>query len=591
MDRVSELGKIVERFGGDRTRLMDIFWAAQAREGFISQFDLEEIGRLLKLSVPALREVMSFYHFYRPQPSGQYQVYLDTSMIAEMNGLAEIRDEFEAQLGIKVGQTSPDGRFGLFETSCIGMSDQAPAALINLEPFTSLDRAKVRRIVDRMKQGHEIKSIVSEFGFGDGANGGASIQSMVRNHLRQTGPFFFAPAPAGEAVAKAAKLKPDEIIRIVTDSGLRGRGGAGFPTGRKWAACRSCQSDIKYVVCNADEGEPGTFKDRVILTERPELMIEGMAIAGHAVGARHGVIYLRAEYRYLQRHLERKIEEARKKFPFEFHLRVQLGAGAYVCGEESALLESMEGKRGEPRLKPPFPVEAGYLGKPTVVNNVETFGLVAQILLQGADAFKKLGTPRSPGVRILSVSGDVENPGIYEVPWGMTIAEILKLVGARDAEAVQVGGPSGTMIRASHGGDRELSYEDLATGGSFMVFNKSRPIFDILSNFMTFFVNESCGNCTPCRAGNVALRELLRRFIRGHAREEDLGHLDKWSDIVKHGSRCGLGATSPNVLTTAKEAFPEIFKNAIKAGAPALYYDFNEKAATADYDRTIREME
>lgn len=587
MDRALELAGIVRKHNNDRTRLIDILWAAQEREGFISHFDLQELGRLLGLSVPALREVMSFYHFFRDRPSGRHQIYLDSSIIAEMNGLAEIRDEFERQLGIKVGQTTSDGLFGLFETSCIGMSDQAPAALINLEPFTALNRQKVATIVNRLRAGAAIKAVAREIGLGDGANAGPSVESTVSNNLREKGSFILAPLTFGTALKNALAQSADKVIDVVTASGLRGRGGAGFPTGRKWAACKSYPAAKRYVVCNADEGEPGTFKDRLLLTEYPGLLIEGMAIAAYAIGAKEAVIYLRAEYKYLEAHLLREIGRAR--FPFELDIRVQLGAGAYVCGEESALLESMEGKRGEPRLRPPFPVESGYLDMPTVVNNVETYALVAQIFSQGGDAFRKFGTSKSPGVRLLSVSGDVDRPGIYEIPWGIKIGEVLKMVGARQARMIQVGGPSGIAIQASDV-NREISYEDLPTGGSFMVFGERRDLFAVLENFMTFFVNESCGNCTPCRAGNVALRGLLRKFVSGQARQEDLNRIESWANIVKRGSRCGLGGSSPNVLTTTKAAFPELFRNAITPGASPLFFDFDDKAAVADYDRTVREM-
>jgi len=440
-----------------------------------------------------------------------------------------------------------------------------------------------------LRQGVEIKGLVRELGWGDGQNAQPSVQAMVRNNLRQPASFMLASAVPGAGLKKALAHTSDEVIDTVTASGLRGRGGAGFPTGKKWAACKGFHAAKRYVVCNADEGEPGTFKDRLLLTEYPGLVIEGMAIAAHALGTSEGVIYLRAEYKYLQTHLLQEIERFKRRLSFDFDLRIQMGAGAYVCGEESALLESMEGKRGEPRLRPPFPVEVGYLGMPTVVNNVETFALVTQIFNQGVGTFRKFGTSRSPGVRLLSVSGDVERTGIYEVPWGIKIGEILSLVGAQNPMMIQVGGPSGTAINASDV-NREVSYEDLPTGGSFMVFSKERDLFAIMSNFMTFFVNESCGNCTPCRAGNVALRELLRRFIGGHARKEDLGFIDSWASIVKRGSRCGLGGSSPNVLTTVKAAFPDLFFHAIKPGADSLFFDFNEKTATAEYDRTIREM-
>jgi [NiFe] hydrogenase diaphorase moiety large subunit len=591
MDRKKEIEQIACDLGGDRTRLIDMLWRVQERAGFISHFDTDTLARALALSPADVREVTSFYHFFHDRPRGRYQIYLDSSIIAEFSGMPTVREEFEREIGIKVGEVSPDGLFGLFETSCIGMSDQSPAALINMTPFTRLDRSRVKQIIGGLRGGKTLAEVVSEMGRGDGMNGADSVGSMVRNNIRKAGPFLFAPYIRGEALAKAEAMGAEGVIRHITASGLRGRGGAGFPTGRKWEACRGYSAEKHYVVCNADEGEPGTFKDRVLLTEYPDLVIEGMAVAALAIGAKEAIIYLRAEYRYLQAHIEKHIAEfmAGPHNVGGIKLRVQLGAGAYICGEESALLESLEGKRGEPRLKPPFPVEKGFLGFPTVVNNVETFALAAQIIRQGADNFKALGTEKSPGVRLLSISGDVEKPGIYEVPWGITIGETMKMAGAIEPEIVQVGGPSGVMIRATDA-ERRISYEDLATGGSFMVFSRHRSLFQIFDNFMTFFVNESCGNCAPCRAGNVVLRDLLRRFAEGHARHEDLGKIDQWARIVTKNSRCGLGMTSPNVLTTGKKAFPEVFENAIRPSASDLFYDFDMAEATAEYDKAIREL-
>jgi len=291
-------------------------------------------------------------------------------------------------------------------------------------------------------------------------------------------------AEYGSALKKIIKMSPEEVIDEVKLSNIRGRGGAGFPTGLKWEFCRKAPGDRKYIFCNADEGEPGTFKDRVLMTERPKRLLEGMAIAGYAVGAEEGIIYLRYEYKYLEEYLENVIKEARennslgkdicKKKGFNFDVRIQFGAGAYVCGEESALIESAEGKRGEPRDRPPFPVEKGYLNKPTIVNNVETLSAVTQIINNGGEWYRSFGTHESTGTKVLSVSGDCLHAGVYEVEWGFSVNDIIDLVGAMgEVQAVQVGGPSGRCI-APYDFNRILGYEDLATGGSLIIIGKQR---------------------------------------------------------------------------------------------------------------------
>lgn len=590
MGRKDELAEIIRWHGGDRTRLLDIFWDAQASPGFISDDDLEFIASGLRTSVSDLREVLSFYHFFRSTPSGRFQIYLDQSIIAEMSGMAQVRSAFEAELGISVGQVTEDGLFGLFETSCIGMSDQSPAALINSIPFTKLNPDRVKKMISRLRQGEDPQALIHEFGLGEGQNAAPGIGSTVVNNIRTRDGFFFSSRALDAGWRAALARSPEEVIAQIERSGLRGRGGAGFPTGRKWAACRASQSQSRFVVCNADEGEPGTFKDRVLLTETPERVIEGMAIAARAIGASECVLYLRAEYRYLKDHIQNNINAfVARNAGLRFQFRIQLGAGAYVCGEESALLESMEGKRGEPRLKPPFPVEVGYLGQPTVVNNVETFVLAAEIMWRGAEAFRALGTERSPGVRLLSISGDVSRPGVYEVPWGIRIGEVLDLCGAVSPKMVQVGGPSGACVRADEV-DRRVSYEDLPTGGSLMVFDQTRDVLGVAENFMQFFVDESCGNCTPCRAGNVVMRDLLKRFSHGHARREDLAKVDEWARIISTSSRCGLGQSSPHIVSGTKRAFPEVYSAKIDPKASDLFYDFDLAAATVDYDRTIKEL-
>ena len=574
--------------GRQRSELIEILWDIQKSCGGISKQLQSSLAEQLNLSTSTIEEVVTFYHFFSEEYRGKNQIYLDTSIIAQHSGMKEIRETFEKELGSKIGGLSSCGTIGLFETACIGMSDQSPAALIDFVPFPKLTPKKVDIIVKELKAGVSAKEIAKKFGLGDGANASKFVRTPVCNNIQKKGDVFFTKWKKGEAVSSALSKKPNEVIDMITASGLRGRGGAGFPTGMKWKIASDLSADQKYIVCNADEGEPGTFKDRLLLTEFAGLLIEGMKVASYAVGADKGFIYLRAEYFYLRDHLEKQIKDLESKGLLkDFKLKVKMGAGAYVCGEESALLESLEGKRGEPRMKPPFPVEVGLFGKPTIVNNVETFVLAAQVMRYGPQHLNKMGTEKSKGPRLLSISGDVEKPGIYEFPWGVTVAEVLKICGAKNPKIVQVGGPSGTCI-SKNDFVRQLAFEDLPTGGSFMVFDESRDLFEILENFMQFFVDESCGNCTPCRAGNVILRDLLKKINLGKARPSDLQKMIDWGTLVSKTSRCGLGMSSPNVLLSSFKSFEDEFKNKIK-NSDELFFDFDEETATKEYREFHRE--
>ena len=367
---------------------------------------------------------------------------------------------------------------------------------------------------------------------------------------------LFSEFTPGFGISLALEKSKKDIIDIVIESKLRGRGGAGFPTGYKWKSSANAKKTPKYVVCNADEGEPGTFKDRILLSEHPEKLFEGMAICGYAIGSNHGIVYLRGEYRYLLKPLLKVLERLRKTHylgknilnsNFEFDIEIYLGSGAYICGEETALIESLEGQRGEARNKPPFPTEEGYLGKPTVVNNVETFSYIPYIINKGAEWFKEMGTEKSKGSKLFSISGDVKYPGVYELPMGSTVKEILELVGARDTKAVQVGGASGVCISKKEF-DKPLAFESLPPGGSIIVFDQSRDILKVLKNFMEFFVEESCGQCTPCREGNFRLLEAVEKLERGECSINYLKTLRDLAETMKFTSKCGLGQTSPNAF-------------------------------------------
>ena len=578
---------IVEKFGNDPARLMDILLEVQDGYGFVSAEAVSIIAEKLHLSEADVEQTRSFYHFFTSEFAGKYSVYLNNSAMSGMMGMAEVADEFEKQAGCKFGSVTGDGQIGLHYTACIGMSDQEPAALINGIPFTSLTREKARNLVASMKAGKAVQDMVQEVS--DGNNAHPLVRSMVRNNIRKTGPVVLSDYVAGNGLRKALELEPRSVIDEVKKSNLRGRGGAGFPTGMKWDFC-SRESGVHYVLCNADEGEPGTFKDRILLTERATMLFEGMTIGGYAIGAAEGVLYLRNEYKYLKAFLESVLSEMRTKnllgkdvmgkHGFDFDIRIQFGAGAYVCGEESALIESAEGKRGEPRNRPPFPVQKGYLNKPTIVNNVETFCAAVKILENGGIWYSGLGTAESAGTKLLSISGDIERPGVYEVEWGMSIQEMLDMVGALDVQAVQVAGPSGVCLPPSQF-DRKIALEDLPTGGSMMVIGKNRDLLkDVVLNFMDFFVEESCGSCVPCRSLNMILKNHIEKVIEGHGIAKDVEDMEAWGNMLRKVTRCGLGQTSSNPIVTTIQNFRELYTHRVK---PVEYHsEFDMKKSVEE---------
>jgi len=385
----------------------------------------------------------------------------------------------------------------------------------------------------------------------------------------RNGKVLFSNYTLGEGVRKALSLSRDDILFEVKDSKLKGRGGAGFPVSTKWMLAAAAIADEKYVICNADEGEPGTFKDRVLLVEYPELVFEGMIIAGYTIGAKNGIVYLRGEYEYIRKSLEDFLVQMRKdnllgknilgKEGFDFDIEIFLGSAAYICGEETALIESLEGHRGEARNRPPYPVNTGFNGMPTSVNNVETLGCIPHIIMNGGEWYNNFGTDKSSGTKLFSVSGDCEKPDVYEWEWGITINEMLERVGAKNTKAVQVGGASGICVPKSQF-DRKISYEDIPTGGSIIIFDENRDMLKVLKNFMEFFVEESCGQCTPCRIGNTKLLEGVEMIEN---EKYTFSYLNKLKDLGKTmqvASKCGLGQSSPNSFSSILENFKdEIF--------------------------------
>jgi [NiFe] hydrogenase diaphorase moiety large subunit len=564
----SAVAAIVEEFGADRSRLLDIVEQIQHRFGHISDGAIQAIGTGLGIHRVEIEDMVSFYAFFNREPRGRFRIRLSKTPISFMKGAKAVALAFEEALGLSLGETSADGAFTLEWTSDIGMADQEPAALINATILTALTPSDVPHIVATLRKQRQS---------GDSAGADPSHvrpeatlpKATVKSSLVKSGPLLSGLSGRTDGIRSALELVPEKVIEEITKSKLRGRGGAGFPTGMKWRFTRKAIGEDHYVVCNADEGEPGTFKDRLLLSEFPDLVFDGMTIAGYALGARHGLVYLRGEYAYLWDSLQEVLKTRRQlgllgnnicnREGFDFDIRIQLGAGAYICGEESALLESLEGKRGAPRDRPPFPTERGYLQQPTAIDNVETFACAARIMEKGAAWFSGFGTMQSTGTKLMSVSGDCAHPGVYEVPFGITLNEFLDLVGASDAKYVQMSGPSGQSIAPKDFG-RRIAYEDLSTGGSTMIFGPGRDILDVALQFADFFVVESCGWCTPCRVGTTLLKQAMEKLIAGRATLADIAQMESLGDTVVRMSRCGLGQTAPNPILSTMLNFPELYE-------------------------------
>jgi len=389
---------------------------------------------------------------------------------------------------------------------------------------------------------------------------------MNKKHLQRLDLIFKNEHDTEKILEKALARPDDDLINDLISSGLKGRGGAGFPTGLKWKLTSEVESDEKYVICNADEGEPGTFKDREILSSVPHKVLVGMAVCAKIIGSRKGYIYLRGEYKFLKPQLLKIIDDFHKlldQLNLDFRVEIFMGSGAYICGEESALFESMEGKRGEPRNKPPFPTNSGYRGKPTVINNVETLAHTYSIFKYGPEKFRDLGVQDSRGSKVFSVSGDTPIPGIYELEFGMTLQKFVEDFGDGDAKAVQVGGASGFCVprkkfdKTVIGYQGKLTGASLPTGGSMMIFNSSRSMYNVLHNYLDFFVEESCGQCTPCRVGTQQLLLGIQAVKKGEQPSSYLDKLMELAEAMRVTAKCGLGQSVANSFSSIVENFKE----------------------------------
>ncbi|TNB46261.1 NADH:ubiquinone oxidoreductase [Martelella lutilitoris] len=591
----ADIVAVCAAYGDDHHRLLDILRTLQNRYRWISPQMLSVVAAQTGQTRVAVEGVASFYSFLSLTPKGRITIRLCDDIIDRFAGLKAVAAAFEAALGIAMGETSDDGAFSLEYTPCIGLCDQAPAAMINDVVMTNLTADRAHEIVAALRSGQSPQDLISpRF---SALTPYEQASRMVESNIRHAGSVLLGPVPDNAGLAAALDMTPEGIIEAVEASGLRGCGGAGFSAGKKWRLAGATPAGRRYIICDADEGEPGTFKDRVLLTERPHLLVEGMTIAAKAVGASEGIIYLRGEYAYLEGLLAAVLEERRiegllgravmGQEGFDFDIRIQMGAGAYVCGAESALISSCEGRPGEPMTRPPFPVEKGYFGCPTVVNNVETLCHAARILDRGAQWFFDMGQAGSHGTKLFSVSGDCLNPGVYELPYGMTVHALLEMAGGEDAAAVLVGGPSGTMIgRDSF--ERRLSFDDLATGGAVVIFGRERNILEIVDYYMSFFVDESCGYCTPCRVGNVFLQQAIAKFRKGLAGPEDIDYLKDLSATIMETSRCGLGMTSPRPILTTLENFPLVYSALVKPSEDRLRPTFDIQSAIDDARKLAR---
>ncbi|MDK9724252.1 MAG: NAD(P)H-dependent oxidoreductase subunit E [Sterolibacteriaceae bacterium MAG5] len=554
------IAAVLARHKGDGTRLMQILREVQEELGWLAPETITEIARGIGWPRARVEGTAAFYSFFHTRPRGKYCVLWSDNITDRMLGNRDLMLALCKKLWLEPARLSEDGLVSVNTTSCTGMCDQGPAVLVNYRAITRMTPERVDQMAELIRNQVPLDEWPADW-------------FRVEDNIRRKDALLDHGLVPGEALAAAMEKGSKAFLDEVKASGLRGRGGAGFTTGMKWEICRDAPGSAHYVVCNADEGEPGTFKDRVLLTSYADLVFEGMTLAGYAVGAQKGLLYLRGEYRYMKDALEAVLARRRGEKllgsrildkDFTFDIEIHFGAGAYICGEESALIESLEGKPGRPRIRPPFPVTRGYLDQPTTVNNVETLAASCLVARHGGAWYAKLGTAKSAGTKLMSVSGDVERPGIYEYPYGVTVAQILADAGARDTQAVQVSGPSGVCVAAEEFG-RRICFEDIPTAGAFMVFDESRDMFEVARNFAHFFAHESCGFCTPCRVGTQVVARLMDKLAENHGSPYDIDEMFKMHRLMQGASHCGLGNSACNPLFDTLNKFRPAYERRLKS--------------------------
>lgn len=564
--QLAQLDAILAHYGPrGRTILLEVLHDAQALfDGWLPRPALERIAEFLRLPVSDVYGVTEFYEMFHTEPVGRRVVRICQDGPCAVAGADRLLADACGRLGVQPGETTADGGHTVEPVRCLGLCDRAPAALVNLERHAP---AQLETLLDgspapaKLRIGGMVKVALSNVGVVD--------PTSLDEYRAQGGMAAFHKA--------RQQMTPVQVIAEVKASKLLGRGGAGFSAGLKWEfAVRN--PGPRYIICNADESEPGAFKDRVLMDGDPFRVIEGLLIAAYAIGAQHAFIYVRGEHRLGYERFTnaaRQIAEAgylcgdSPHGAFACHIEVRRGAGAYVCGEESALIESIEGKRGFPRLRPPYPAEAGLWGRPTVINNVETLAKVPSIIMHGARWYNALGTLESAGTKLFAVSGSVVRPGVYEVPFGVPLRHLIyDLAGGlregRQVQAVLTGGAAGTFLTAEHL-DTPLTFEDFrAVGGTIgagtvMVFDDTVDLRDVLARIGAFFAHESCGKCYPCQMGTQRQAEILARIAHGQAHGSDAADLLELAGVMIDTSICGLGQAAPLAILSAHKRWPTLF--------------------------------
>ena len=547
-----------------RSQLLPTLWEAQKVYGYLPEPVVAVIGHTLKVPLADIHGVIEFYTMFYNEPAGETIVRVCVSPMCTQLGGEIILDSVCEHFGIAPGETTPDGMYTIEAVECLGLCDHAPAALVGEVP--------VALTVDSQSPTWIQSPDAAPFGVLDGTprwllGGCGQVNPTNIAEFEDCGGFL--------GMKTALKMSPEAIIEEITQSGLLGRGGAAFPTGLKWKFASQAEGTPKYMVCNADESEPGTFKDRVLMEGYPYSIIEGMVIAAYAVGAHLGYLYIRGEYFRPTKIMQAAIEHARHAgylgenilgSGFDFDIEIRSGAGAYVCGEETALFESIEGKRGFPRLKPPYPTDQGLFGKPTDINNIETLCAAAWIMANGAAQFRALGTEKSTGTKVFCLSGDILVPGVYEMPLGTTLGELIERAGGVQGElrGVLIGGAAGTFAGPDDL-EMSMSFEGLAENQYFLgsgvvnVINTERDMKAILYSLAHFFSHESCGKCFPCQLGTQRQEEIIQKVLEGKTTNADITTLQDVGFTMTQTSICGVGQMAATAILSAYEKWPEIF--------------------------------
>ena len=558
-----------------RSALIPMMMYAQDEYGCVSDDMIAEIARRLDLRTVQVEETLAYYSMLRRKPMGKHHVQVCTNVACMLRGGYEILDQARKRLEIGHKETTKDGVFSLEEVECIGACTGAPAMQVNYDFYENLTPSKFDRIIEELDAGKKPAPVsVTSGALHDRDSQETPLISKRWGIPDSRKMDVYLQNDGYQALEKALKqMTPESIIDEVKKSNLRGRGGAGFPTGMKWSFVPKDSQKARYVICNADESEPGTCKDRPLMEMDPHQMIEGMIIAGRAIGAHRGFIYIRGEYRYVLDLVEKAIGEAYQRgylgrnilgSGFDFDLLIHTGAGAYECGEESALMESLEGKRGYPRIKPPFPAVVGLYGCPTIINNVETLSAVPAIIREGGEAYANRGTPKNGGTRLLCIAGHVNKPGIYEVPLGMNMKKFLYetaggILSGKKLKAVIPGGSSCPLLTADEI-DLPMDYDSVAKAGSMLgsggmvVMDEDTCMVDMARRIMHFYAHESCGWCIPCREGTIWLRKMLERFHAGLGRSEDIDMVGELAKNMLGRTFCPLGdaAALPTISIVQK---------------------------------------